>query len=178
MKLDFLSQAARPLIEIFCPMNPPPNYILDDATRIQHGAARRILGWPSGRGSKRQLEMSTDHFGLRLPNFRTIQDSMFVNTTYAFIINLDPQVRIMFRHMVEEVRVTVGIPRVPHGKIFMDWDLTTVVPYATRIRKPKVWHIGSRPIRILRQGVKSGREVRTKAELTLPSSSTYVRPLG
>ena len=49
-KLDFLSQAARPLIKILCPMNPPPNYILDEATRIQHGAARRILGWPSRRG--------------------------------------------------------------------------------------------------------------------------------
>ena len=43
-KLDFLSQAARPLIKILCPMNPPPNYILDEATRIQHGAARIILG--------------------------------------------------------------------------------------------------------------------------------------
>ena len=52
-KLDFLSQAAMPLIEIFCPMNPPPNYILDEATKIQHGAARRILGWPARRGAKR-----------------------------------------------------------------------------------------------------------------------------
>ena len=33
-KLDFLSQAARPLIEIFCPMNLPPNYIMDEATKI------------------------------------------------------------------------------------------------------------------------------------------------
>jgi hypothetical protein len=32
---------ARPLIEILCPMNPPPNYIMYEATRIQHGAARR-----------------------------------------------------------------------------------------------------------------------------------------
>ena len=52
-KLDFLSQAARPLIEILCPMNPPPNYILDEATGIQYGTARRILGWPPRRGGKR-----------------------------------------------------------------------------------------------------------------------------
>ena len=123
-KLDFLSQAARPLIEILCPMNPPPNYILDEATRIQHGAARRILGWPARRGAKRQFEMSTDHLGLRLPNFRTIRDSMLVNTAYAFINNLDPQVSTLFRHMVEEARIAAGIPRVPHGKIFLDWDLT------------------------------------------------------
>ena len=38
-KLDFLSQAARPLIEFLCPMNPPPNHIMDNATKIQHGAA-------------------------------------------------------------------------------------------------------------------------------------------
>ena len=43
-KLDFLSQAARLLIEILCLMNPPPNYILDETIRIQHGTARRILG--------------------------------------------------------------------------------------------------------------------------------------
>ena len=33
-KLDFLSQAARPLIEILCPINPPPHYIMDKATMI------------------------------------------------------------------------------------------------------------------------------------------------
>ena len=105
-------------------MNPPPNYILDDATRIQHGAARRILVWPARRGAKRQFEMSTDHLGLRLPNFRTIRDSMLVNTAYAFINNLDSQIHTLFRHMVEEARIVAGIPRVPHGKIFLDWDLT------------------------------------------------------
>ena len=122
-KLDFLSQAARPLIEIFCPMNPPPNYILDDAIRIQHKAARRILGWPARKDGKRQFEMNTDHLGLRLSNFRTIRDSMLVNTVYAFINNLDPQVRTLFRHMMEEARVAAGIPRVPYGKIFLNWDL-------------------------------------------------------
>ena len=90
---------------------------------IQHGAARRILGWPARRGGKRQFEMSTNHLGLRLPNFRTIRDSMLVNMAYAFINNLNPQVRTLFRHMVEEARVAAGIPRVSHGKIFLDWDL-------------------------------------------------------
>ena len=122
-KLDFLSQAARPLMKIPCPMNPPPNYILDDATMIQYGAARRIFGWPARKGAKRQFEMSTDHLGLRLPNFRTIRDSMLVNTAYAFMNNLNPQVRTLFRHMVEESCVAAGISRVPHGKIFLDWDL-------------------------------------------------------
>ena len=95
-KLDFLSHAVRPLIVILWPMNPPLNYILDEATMIQHGAARRILGWPSRRGSKRQFEISMDHLGLRLPNFRTIRDSMLVNTAYMFINNLDPQIRTLF----------------------------------------------------------------------------------
>ena len=122
-KLDFLSQAAMSLIEFFCSMNPPPNYILDDATKIQHGAARRILGWPTRRGAKRQFKMNTDHLGLRLPNFRTIRDSMLVNTAYAFINNLDMQVRTLFRHIVEEARVVANIPRHPYGKIFIDWDL-------------------------------------------------------
>ena len=36
-KLDILSQTARFLTEILCPMNPPPNYILDEATTIQYG---------------------------------------------------------------------------------------------------------------------------------------------
>ena len=40
----FLSQTVRPLIEILSLINPSPNYIMGDATRIQHGAARRILG--------------------------------------------------------------------------------------------------------------------------------------
>jgi hypothetical protein len=48
---------------------------------------------------------------------------MLVNTTYAFVKNLDPQIRTLFWHMVEEARVAAGIPRVPQGKIFMDWDL-------------------------------------------------------
>lgn len=52
-KLDFLSQAARPLIEILCPMTPPPNYVLDKATMIQHRAARQILGWSKRKGGKR-----------------------------------------------------------------------------------------------------------------------------
>ena len=108
--LDFLSHAARPLIESLCPMNPPPNYILDDATKIQHGAARRILGWPARRDAKRQFEMSMDHLGLRLSNFRMIRDSMLLNMAYAFINNLDPQVHTLFRHMVEEVRIAAGIP--------------------------------------------------------------------
>ena len=95
-KLDFLSQAARPLIEILCPMNPPPNYILDKATRIQHGAARRVLGWPVRRGGGRQLEMSTNYLRLRLPNFQTIRDLMLVNIAYAFMNNLDPPVRTLF----------------------------------------------------------------------------------
>ena len=123
-KLDFLSQATRPLIEILCPMNPPPNYIMDEATKIQHGAARRILGWPSRRGGRRQLKMNTDHLGLILPNFRTIHDSMLVNTAFAFLNNLDPHVRTLFKHMVEEARVAAGILRAPQDKIFMDWDLT------------------------------------------------------
>lgn len=122
-KLDFLSQAARPLMEILCPMTPPPNYILDEATRTQHAAARRILGWPKRRGGKRQVEMSTDYLGLRLPNFRTIKDSMLVNTAFAFIHNTDPQVRTLFSHMVEAMRETTGIPRNPRGAIFLDWDL-------------------------------------------------------
>ena len=67
--------------------------------------------------------MSTDHLGLRLPNFRTIWDSMLVNTAYAFINNLNPQVCTLFRHMVEESCVAAGISRVSHGKIFLDWDL-------------------------------------------------------
>ena len=69
-------------------MNPPLNYILDEATKIQHGAARQILGWPSRRGGIRQFDMSTDHLGFRLPNFCTIRDSMLVNTAYAFVNNL------------------------------------------------------------------------------------------
>ena len=155
-KLDFLSQAVRPLIEILCSMNPPSNYILDEATRIQHGAAKMILGWPSRRGGKRQIEMSTDHLGLRLPNFRTIRDSMLVNTTYAFVNNLDPQIRTLFRHMVEEARVAAGIPRVPRVKSSWIGTSCTVIQYATRTRRRKFWHTGSQPKQILRQGVKSG----------------------
>ena len=45
-KLKFLSQAARSLILLLCPMNPPSNYILNEATIIEHKAARRILKWP------------------------------------------------------------------------------------------------------------------------------------
>ena len=67
--------------------------------------------------------MSMNHLGLRLPNFRTIRDSMLVNTTFAFVNNLDPQVRTLFKHMVEETRVTAGVPRDPQGRIFMDWGL-------------------------------------------------------
>lgn len=33
--LDFVSQAAKPLIKILCMMNAPPNYIMDEATIIQ-----------------------------------------------------------------------------------------------------------------------------------------------
>ena len=78
--------------------------------------------------------MSTDRLGLRLPNFRTILDSILVNTAYAFINNLDPQVRTLFRHMMEEARIAADIPRDLYGKSFLDWDLT----YGTRIRKLKV----------------------------------------
>ena len=119
-------------------MNPPPNNILHDATRTQHGAARSILGWPSCRGGKRQLEMNTDHLGLRLPNFRSIRDSMLVNTAYAFINYLDPQIRTMFRHMVEVTRFAVGILRIPHGKIFMDWDVTYGNPVRDKNMQTKV----------------------------------------
>ena len=49
----FLSQTVRPLIEILSLINPSPNYIMGDATRIQHGAARRILGWPSRKDNSR-----------------------------------------------------------------------------------------------------------------------------
>ena len=49
---------------------------------------------------------------------------MLVNTAYAFINNLDSHVFTLFRHMVEEARIAAGIPRVPHEKIFLDWDLT------------------------------------------------------
>lgn len=122
-KLDFLSQAARPLIEVLCPTTPPPNYILDAATRIQHNAARKVLGWNIRRGATRQFETSTNHLGLRLPNFRTIRDSMLVNTAFAYIHNLDPQVRQLFRHMAEEMRIGAGIPNNPQGKIFLNWDL-------------------------------------------------------
>jgi hypothetical protein len=74
-RIDFLSQAAKPMIEIPCPTNPPSNYILDETTMIQHGATRMILEWPPRNCGKRQLEMNTDHLGLKLPNFRTIRDS-------------------------------------------------------------------------------------------------------
>ena len=67
--------------------------------------------------------MNTDHLGLRLPNFRTIRDSMLVNTAYAFINHLDLQVHTLFRHIVEEARVAANIPRFPYGKIFIDWHL-------------------------------------------------------
>ena len=49
---------------------------------------------------------------------------MLVNTAYAFLNNMDPQVRTLFKYMVEEVRVAAGIPRAPQSRIFMDWDLT------------------------------------------------------
>lgn len=111
------------MIEILYPMNPPPNYIMYEATRIQHGAARMILRWPSRRGGKIQFKMNSDHLGLRLSNSRSIWDSMLVNTTYVFMNNIDPQVRTLFKHMVEEACIVVGIPRVLRGKIFMDWDV-------------------------------------------------------
>lgn len=48
---------------------------------------------------------------------------MLVNTVYVFMNKMDPQVKILFRHMVEEARMAAEISRAPHGKIFMDWDL-------------------------------------------------------
>ena len=49
---------------------------------------------------------------------------MLVNTAYVFINNLDPQVRTLFRHMVEKAQITACIPRVLHGKVSLDWALT------------------------------------------------------
>ena len=45
--------------------------------------------------------MNIDHLGLRLFNFKTIRNLMLVNTVYAFIHNLNPQVITLFKHMAE-----------------------------------------------------------------------------
>lgn len=111
------------MILLLCPMNPPSNYILNEATMIEHKAARRILKWPPRRCGKRQLEMSTNHIGLRLPHFRIIRDSMLVNMAYAFMNNLYSPLRTLFKHMVEKAHITAEIPHIPHEKIFMNWNI-------------------------------------------------------
>ena len=74
---------------------------MDETTRIQHGAVRGLLRWPVRPGDTKQLKMNIDHLELKLLNFKTIRDSMLVNTAYAFIHNLDPQVKTLFKNMAE-----------------------------------------------------------------------------
>ena len=114
-------------------------------------------------GGRRQLEMSTDHLGLRLPNFRTIRDSMLVNTAFAFLNNLDPHVKLLFKHMVEEIRVAAEIPRVPRDpqrRIFMNWGLTYGNPMRdanTQIKSLAYW-------KPMRTDSKARRKIRTRGK--------------
>lgn len=89
----------------------------------QHGTERRILERSVKRGGKHQLEMITYHFGLRVRNFWTMWGSILVNTAYAFINNLDPQMKTLLRHKAKEARKTVGISYAVGGKIFLKWEV-------------------------------------------------------
>lgn len=67
---------------------------------------------------------------LRLPYCRKICDLMLVNTIYAFIQNLDPQTRILYKHMTAETRVVARILRAPYNNFFLD----RIVIYGNLVR--------------------------------------------
>ena len=74
-----------------------------------------------------------DEYGpsrIKMTEFSDNTDLMLINTPYAFVNNFDPQIRTLFRHMVEEARMAAGISRVPQGKIFINWD----VAYGNTVR--------------------------------------------
>lgn len=169
-KLDFLSQTSRPLIEILCPMNPLPKYIMDETTRIQHRATRRRLRW----SVKRPFETSMDHLRLRLPNFITIKDSILVNTAYAFMNNLNLQVKTLFKYMMEEVWMAAGIPRASQGKNFMDWD----VIYGNPVRDVNTQTKGLAYWEHTRTNPKAWRKIGTQGKNNGYNYITFARPLA
>ena len=74
-----------------------------------------------------------DEYGpsrIKMTEFSDNMDLMLINTPYAFVNNFDPQIRTLFRHMVEEARMAAGISRVPQEKIFINWD----VAYGNTVR--------------------------------------------
>lgn len=71
---------------------------------------------------KRQAAARDEYRPPQVEMTKFLNHSRLVNTAYAFLHNLDPEVRTLFKHVVEEARIAAGIPRAPHGKIFMGWD--------------------------------------------------------